>query len=198
MRILSWNVLRRSGATPHDVAQLITQLSPDIALLQEVGASFASLTDIIGGQYEACPFLNREDGLGAWFRSPVNAVECVQLPREAERRRKAHRVAMIIRLADRTIANVHLAHGQTLLRRQFALVADKIDGPAAILGDFNVVGPLRHRGWCDVGPRAVTHMAMGLLPLRLDRCFTRDWPIVQARALRRGPSDHRPIVVDLS
>jgi endonuclease/exonuclease/phosphatase family metal-dependent hydrolase len=197
MRILSWNVLRRVGATPHDVAQLITQHSPDIVLLQEAEQHFMALPNIVGGRYEACPFLNRKDGLGAWFRSPVDAVECVKLPHEAERRRMPQRVAMIIRIADRTIANLHLSHGQFLLRRQFAFVAGQIDGPAVILGDLNVVGPLQPLGWCDVGPRVVTHWAKGVVPFRLDRCFTKAWPIVKARALHRGVSDHRPIIVDL-
>jgi endonuclease/exonuclease/phosphatase (EEP) superfamily protein YafD len=198
MRILSWNVLRRVGATPHDVAQLITQHSPDIALLQEVGQSFTSLPSIVGGGYEARPFLNRKDGLGAWFRFPVDAVECVKLPQEAESRRKAQRIAMIIRIANRTVVNLHLSHDQMLLRRQFALVAEQIHGPAAIVGDFNVVGPLRRRDWCDVGPRTVTHFAKGFLPFRLDRCLTRDWPAIKNQTLCRGASDHRPIIVDLS
>jgi endonuclease/exonuclease/phosphatase (EEP) superfamily protein YafD len=61
-----------------------------------------------------------------------------------------------------------------------------------------MVGPLRLDGFREVGPRAPTHYANGLLPLRIDRCFVRDLACRDSRVLDRGGSDHRPIMLDLA
>jgi hypothetical protein len=69
------------------------------------------------------------------------------------------RFAAILRLDGITIVNVHLAHGQVLLRRQLRYVAAHLTGPAAIIGDMNVVGPVRLAAFADTGPRGTTHLA---------------------------------------
>ena len=62
---------------------------------------------------------------------------------------------------------------------------------AAVVGDYNLIGPALLPGFHDVGPREHTHIAGDVVPLRIDRCL-------EARALLREASDHRPIVVRLS
>jgi endonuclease/exonuclease/phosphatase (EEP) superfamily protein YafD len=48
-----------------------------------------------------------------------------------------------------------------------------------------------------VGPREHTHIAGDVVPLRIDRCLVRGVACLEARALLREASDHRPIVVRL-
>ncbi len=56
-----------------------------------------------------------------------------------------------------TFANVHLAGGQLLNRRQLARIAGALRGkPSAIIGDYNIVGPVILPGFRDVGPREPT------------------------------------------
>ncbi len=52
-------------------------------------------------------------------------------------------------------------------------------------------------GFRDVGPREPTHFAADVVPLRIDRCLLRGVACLEARALLRDASDHRPIVVRL-
>ena len=46
-------------------------------------------------------------------------------------------------------------------------------------------------------PREPTHVAGDVVPLRIDRCLIRGVACLEARALLREASDHRPIVVSL-
>jgi hypothetical protein len=69
--------------------------------------------------------------------------------------------------------------------------------PAAIIGDYNAVGPIVMSGFKDVGPRLATHFASNVVPFRLDRCLVRGLRCTEAHALEFGPSDHRPIVLHL-
>jgi endonuclease/exonuclease/phosphatase (EEP) superfamily protein YafD len=68
---------------------------------------------------------------------------------------------------------------------------------AAVMGDYNLVGPALLPGFRDVGPREHTHIAGDVVPLRIDRCLVRGVACLEARALLREASDHRPIVVRL-
>jgi endonuclease/exonuclease/phosphatase family metal-dependent hydrolase len=109
----------------------------------------------------------------------------------------ADRVALVVRVKNICFANVHLDHGQVANRRQLRhLVAArvKID---VIAGDFNALGRTRLPGFEDVGPRSPTHFAKGVVPVRIDRCLTRNMAATRAEALGRGKSDHRPILIDL-
>jgi endonuclease/exonuclease/phosphatase (EEP) superfamily protein YafD len=69
---------------------------------------------------------------------------------------------------------------------------------AAVLGDFNLVGPALVPGFHDVGPRQPTHRCGDLVPLRIDRCLVRGLVCSDAHALPLTSSDHRPISVRLS
>jgi endonuclease/exonuclease/phosphatase family metal-dependent hydrolase len=69
--------------------------------------------------------------------------------------------------------------------------------PSAIIGDYNMVGPVLLPGFADVGPRGSTHFASNVVPFRLDRCLVHGLTCRAAAALAFGPSDHRPIRLEL-
>ena len=53
-------------------------------------------------------------------------------------------------------------------------------------------------GFADVGPREATHFASNVVPFRLDRCLVHGLACRTADALAFGPSDHRPIRLELA
>jgi hypothetical protein len=69
---------------------------------------------------------------------------------------------------------------------------------AAVVGDYNLIGPTLLPGFHDVGPREHTHIAGDIVPLRIDRCLIRGVACLEAKALLRETSDHRPIVIRLN
>jgi len=83
------------------------------------------------------------------------------------------RIAQVLRMGDITFANVHLSHGQVLNRLQLTRIARNLEGPAAVIGDYNAWGPTVLHGFRDVGPREATHIQQKLLRFRLDRCLVR-------------------------
>jgi endonuclease/exonuclease/phosphatase (EEP) superfamily protein YafD len=76
-------------------------------------------------------------------------------------------------------------------------VAKELPHRAAVVGDYNLVGPALLPGFRDVGPREHTHVAGDMVPVRIDRCLVRGVGCLGARALLREASDHRPIMVTL-
>ena len=200
MRILSWNILRKTGATADDVAELVVRHRPDLVLLQEATNHLSKLPDLIGGHYEWAPMYTRSHGPAAWslspfetFALPLPVASWLDLPIPPSRTRVA-RHAMIISIGSLRIANVHLDHGQRANRRQLRRIAARCN-PDMIIGDFNALGPTTLPGFIDAGPRRSTHFAYGILPLRLDRCLLRNLS-GHGSALAYGRSDHRPILID--
>jgi len=63
--------------------------------------------------------------------------------------------------------------------------------------DYNAVGPVYLPGFADVGPREPTHLSGNVMPVRLDRCLAHRLVCSMADALDFGPSDHRPIRLEL-
>ena len=92
---------------------------------------------------------------------------------------------------------VHLSHGQFLNRFQLRHIMEQMSGPAAIIGDFNAVGPVGFQGFSDIGPRRRTHRAGNIIALRLDRCIARWLECSASEVLDKGPSDHHPMVLDM-
>lgn len=197
MRLVSWNVLRRVGATPEVIAALIDVQRPDLLLLQEAVADIDRLQKLIGGYYWRQSMPNRVHGLAIWSPAPFPAPTVLELPYDPKSRSGDRRIAAVLSLDEMSVANIHLTHGQRLLRRQLRHIADNVVGPLAIAGDTNAVGPTLLKGFRDVGPRRHTHLTKGILPVRLDRCLVRGIACTLATALDRGRSDHRPILVDL-
>ncbi|MBV1834092.1 endonuclease/exonuclease/phosphatase family protein [Novacetimonas pomaceti] len=194
IRIISWNLLRLIGATVRDVVHLIHQEKPDLLLMQEATVDIDALPTLIGGHYARSPLPGRIHGVACWSPWPYRRppMTCT-LPSGTLIRR----VAQIIECGPFTVANVHLSHGQLLNRRQLRRMSQLLPYRAAILGDFNLVGPTLIRHFRDVGPRAPTHRMADVLPIRLDRCLIRGLTCVEQRVIDNYASDHRPISVRL-
>lgn len=194
VKVISWNLLRRTGATVHDVAALIEAEQPDILLMQEATVEIDVLPDVIGGHYARSPLPGRIHGVACWSRQPfARPPRACTIPSGPIVKRHAQ----IIEYDQFSLANVHLSHGQMLNRRQLRRIASLLSAPCAILGDFNLVGPTLVPGFADVGPKAPTHRMVDLLPIRLDRCLVEGMVCSQARVLPVFASDHRPIAVTL-
>jgi endonuclease/exonuclease/phosphatase (EEP) superfamily protein YafD len=197
IRIISWNLLHLVGAGVEDVAALVEQHRPDLLLMQEATADLAALPALAGGYFFREPLHGRIYGLAVWSPHQLPPPRRLPLPVSTMPGRVPPRVAQIIRIGNITFANVHLSHGQFLNRWQLLHVARSLEGPAAVVGDYNAVGPIKLAGLRDVGPRQPTHTASNIISLRLDRCMVRGLRCTNARVLERGPSDHHPIVLDL-
>lgn len=193
-RIISWNLLRLRGASLDDVARLIRREHPDLLLLQEATAAMDGLAAAVGGHYLRNPLPGRIHGLAVWSRAALAAQPVVlPLPSGA----MFDHLCQILNLGEFAVANVHLSHGPVLNRRQLRRIAEVLPFRAAVLGDYNLVGPALLPGFRDVGPRAPTHVAGEVVPLRIDRCLVRGLTCLEARPLPREMSDHRPILVGL-
>lgn len=198
MRVISWNLLRLEGAAVGDVAGLLERERPDLLLMQEVTQHLDVLPRLVSGHYHRLPWPGRIHGLAAWSRHNFATPQVLPLPASPLPGRLPRRRTQIVKVGDITFANVHLSHGQLLNRRQLLRIAAALHGrPSAIIGDYNAVGPSLIPGFKDVGPREATHFARNVVPFRLDRCLTHGLDCSLASTLDFGPSDHKPIVLDL-
>jgi exonuclease III len=198
MRIISWNLLRLEGAAVGDVAGLLERERPDLLLMQEVTQHMDVLPRMVSGHYHRLPWPGRIHGLAVWSRHNFATPQVLPLPASPLPGRLPRRRTQIVKVGDITFANVHLSHGQLLNRRQLLRIAAALHGrPSAIIGDYNAVGPSLIPGFKDVGPREATHHAGNVVPFRLDRCLAHGLHCSLASTLDFGPSDHRPIVLDL-
>jgi endonuclease/exonuclease/phosphatase (EEP) superfamily protein YafD len=193
VKIISWNLLRLTGAKIGDVVRLVKHERPDVLLMQEATRDIDSLQDYLGGFYSRVPLPGRIHGLAVWSAAARPKPHVLKLPSGAV----VDRVCQIIDLGAFSVANVHLSHGQLLNRRQLRHIADHLPARAAVLGDYNLLGPALLPGFTEAGPREFTHMCADMLPLRLDRCYLRGLQCSEAAALHRSASDHRPIMVRL-
>ncbi len=193
-KIISWNLLRLTGATVTEVAELARRERPDVLLLQEATAAMNELPCHLGGYYARVPLPGRIHGLAVWTPQPHAHPRVLHLPSGAF----VDRVCQIVDLPRFSVANVHLSHGQLLNRRQLRHIATHLPYRAAVLGDYNLLGPALLPGFRDVGPREPTHLCADMVPLRLDRCYARGLACTQSGAFDRAGSDHRPIMVRLT
>lgn len=199
MKVISWNLLRLTGAEAADVANLVRREKPDVMLMQEATKDIEELPSLIGGHFHRLSWLGRIHGLGVWSPHHFGPPRALSLPASRLPGRLPRRRAQLIQVGDITFANVHLSHGQLLNRRQLARIAAALRGkPSAIIGDFNIVGPVLLPGFTDVGPREPTHLASNIVPFRLDRCLVHGLSCRATDALDFGPSDHRPIRLELA
>ena len=198
MKVISWNLLRLKGAAVEDVAELATRERPDVMLMQEATVHIEALPKLVGGHFHRLSWLGRIHGLAVWSPHRFAKPRALSLPASRLPGRLPRRRAQIVQLGDIHLANVHLSHGQLLNRRQLARIAAALRGkPSAIIGDYNAVGPVILPGFTDVGPREPTHYASNVVPFRLDRCLVHGLDCHVADALDFGPSDHRPIRLEL-
>jgi endonuclease/exonuclease/phosphatase family metal-dependent hydrolase len=199
LRIVSWNLLRRVGAGAEDVARLVKSHHPDLLFLQEATQEIAALPSLVGGHFFHHGMERRIYGLAAWSPHPFPPTRALRLPASVLPGRVPPRHAQLVQFHGISFANVHLSHGQFLNRWQLLHIASSLEGPAAIIGDFNAVGPTPLLGFRDIGPRRRTHRAGTVVNLRLDRCLARALSCIDSDVVEeRGPSDHHPIVLDLA
>jgi endonuclease/exonuclease/phosphatase (EEP) superfamily protein YafD len=192
--IVSWNLLRRVGASIEDVIRLIESQQPDLLLMQEATNDVDALADRIGGHYARSPLPGRIHGVACWSPTPFRSEPAVHPLQPGA---LVKRVCQVIDFGHFAVANVHLSHGQVLNRRQLRLISSFLPERAAVLGDFNLIGPCLVPGFRDVGPREPTHRMVDVVPIRLDRCLARGMECLEARILPHRPSDHHPIRVAL-
>ena len=200
LKIVSWNLLYRQGAAVCDIAGVIERQRPDLFLMQEATGGINVLPAIAGGRFYKLPWHGKTYSLALWVSvGSVGKVKtrALELPFSRLPGKFPPRLAQIVELDGFTIANVHLSHGQLLNRRQLRTIARAVEGPLAIIGDFSALGSLVMRGCKVVGTRGVMHVAERVVTLRLDRCFVRELTCVTSKVLEKGPSDQRPIVVEL-
>ena len=198
MKVVSWNLLRLTGAAVEDVAKLIDIQKPDVLLMQEATRHMEALPGLVGGHFHRLSWLGRIHGLAVWSPTHFPCPVALSLPASRLPGRLPRRRAQIIQMGEMTLANVHLSHGQLLNRRQLARVAAALQGkPSAIIGDYNAVGPIFLPGFTDVGPREPTHLSGNVMPVRLDRCLAHGLVCRASAALDFGPSDNRPIRLEL-
>jgi endonuclease/exonuclease/phosphatase (EEP) superfamily protein YafD len=192
LKVISWNLWHRGGAVLAHLAALIEAEKPDLLLMQEAKANLSELTDVVGGHFHFLPLPKRVYGLGAWTPHAGAKQDFVELPISKLPGRVPPRLAQVLYVRGIGFANVHLSHGQLLNRRQVRAAAERLDGPAAIIGDYNAVGEIKLTGFHDAGPRMRTHK----FRTRLDRCLIRQIECKMATVLDRGPSDHHPIQME--
>jgi len=195
IKLISWNLLRLTGASLDDVVRLVRREDPDLLLMQEATREMDDLIHRVGGQYQRNLLPGRVHGLAVWSPVPL-PIAPVVLPLQAGA--MFSRICQIIDLGSITVVNVHLSHGQILNRRQLRRIAKVLPHRAAVVGDYNLIGPALLPGFRDVGPREPTHVAGEVVPLRIDRCLLRGVACLEARTLLREASDHRPIVLGLA
>jgi endonuclease/exonuclease/phosphatase (EEP) superfamily protein YafD len=194
-KIISWNLLRITGASLDDIVSLIGREKPDLLLMQEATHHVEALPSRIGGSFARAPLPGRIHGLAMWSPAPwAHPPVVVPLPSGT----MVERVCQVLDLGDFAVANAHLSHGQVLNRRQLRHIAKALPTHAAVLGDYNLVGPCLLPGFREVGPRRFTHRMADILPLRLDRCLVRGLVCRGSEVLPRERSDHHPIVVHLA
>lgn len=195
MKLISWNLLHKDGASLVELAGLIERERPDLVMLQEATEAFAGLVGLLGGSFRREPLPGRRHGLAVWSPLPgLPPPAVVVLPAG----RVVRRVCQIVSLGDIGVANVHLSHGQVLNRRQLRFISALLPPHAAIIGDMNMIGPAWLPGFHEVGPQYRTHRMSTLVPLRLDRCLVRGLTCLASSVLTRGGSDHHPISVTLA
>jgi endonuclease/exonuclease/phosphatase (EEP) superfamily protein YafD len=193
-KIISWNLLHSIGASSDEIVRLVEREQPDLLLMQEATAVIDDLPRRIGGHYARVPLPGRHHGLALWSPTALPGEPIVvPLPPGTH----VLRVCQAVNLGPFTVVNVHLSHGQVLNRRQLRHIAQFLPGHAAVLGDYNLLGPAMLPGFRDVGPRRHTHVMGDIVPIRIDRCLVRGLHCVEHAVLPRESSDHHPILVRL-
>ena len=126
-KVVSWNLLRRTGASLDDIARLIRSEAPDLLLMQEATVDMSGICERVGGFFARTPLPDRIHGLAVWSPVPLPRPPTIALlPPGALIRR----ICQLVDLGEFRIANVHLSHGQVLNRRQLRRIGRMLPGRA--------------------------------------------------------------------
>src|SRR3974390_918452 len=80
LKVISWNLLRLTGAGVEDVAALIERHRPDLFLLQEATEEIAELPARVGGCFFRAPLDGRIYGLAVWSPHSLTPPYALPLP----------------------------------------------------------------------------------------------------------------------
>ena len=126
IKVISWNLLRLTGASLADLVGLIRRELPDLLLMQEATQAIDGMAEEVGGHYLRSPLPGRVHGLAAWSPVPFPG-SAVVLPLPSGT--MFDRICQVLDFGEFAVANVHLSHGQVLNRRQLRRLAEAL--PAA-------------------------------------------------------------------
>jgi endonuclease/exonuclease/phosphatase family metal-dependent hydrolase len=224
LRVLSYNIQGHAAARRQDhlpkLAEVIAAIEPDVVGLQEVhcrtragaahqGEVLASLTGLNHWFGRSCAMDGGDYGNAILTKGDITSAFTHALPGSGEPRSM---LQADIRLGDFdfTFFVTHLAAWGRLLRvarmRQIAELGDitaRGSLPHILVGDFNVPpGADEIRTLLSHGHlRVAGDMKEATFPMtrqRLDYVFIDPrWELVSSEVVRRGPSDHWALVVEL-
>ncbi len=224
MRVMTFNIQghaagRRSDHIPK-VAEVISAVAPDVVGLQEVhcrtraspadqGAALAELTGLHLAFGRSCGMDGGDYGNSVLTRGAILRSHVHPLPGSGEPR-SLLQADIELDGGEFTFFVTHLAAWGRLLRvarlRQIAELGDitaRGSLPHVLVGDFNVppgaeeMRVLQSHGHLRIcgEPNEVT---FPMTRQRLDYVFCDPrWEFVGSEVVRRGPSDHWPVVVEL-
>lgn len=197
-RILTWNLLHKDGASLEEIQYLLDYTQADILLMQEARSFTANLLKEKEGMFHRLALKYYRHGTACWSRFPfIDSPYQQPLPSGSLVQRHAQILNFSLDHKVLSLANVHLSHRQWLNRKQLRATGQKLGKHAAIIGDFNMVGPSLLKEFQDTGPYQATHKMLNFLPLRLDRCLIKGLIKEEAKIFPRFGSDHHPILLKL-
>ena len=224
LKFMSYNIQGHAAAKREDhlpkLAEVIAAVNPDIVGLQEVhcrtrvgpvhqGESLASLTGMNLWFGRSCAMDGGDYGNAVLTRGTIDSARVHPLPGSGEPR-SVLEADITIDGAGVTFFVTHLAAWGRLLRvsrlRQIAVLGDitaRGARPHVLVGDFNVPPAaeemqilLSHGHLRVCGD--MKEVTFPMTRQRLDYVFADPaWSVSSAEVVRRGPSDHWPIVVEL-
>ena len=225
LKFMSFNIQGHAAARRDDhlpkLAEVIAAVKPDVVGLQEVhcrtragpvhqGESLASLTGMNLWFGRSCAMDGGDYGNAILTRGTIDAAEVHPLPGSGEPR-SVLEADVTLDGTGFTFFVTHLAAWGRLLRvsrlRQIATLADitaRSRRPHVLVGDFNVppaaeeMQILQSHGHLRVCGD-MKEVTFPMTRQRLDYVFADpQWTVVSSEVVRRGPSDHWPIVVELA
>lgn len=224
IRVMSYNIQGHAAAGRDDhlpkLAEVIAAAKPDVVGLQEVhcrtrvgpvdqGAALADLTGMKLAFGRSCAMDGGDYGNAVLTSGTIQSWTAHPLPGSGEPR-SVLAVDIALPAGELTFFVTHLAAWGRLLRltrmKQIDALADvtaRSTRPRVLAGDFNVppageeiVTLLSHGHLAACGdPRETTFPQTRQ---RIDYVFADDrWLVTSSEVIRRGPSDHWAVIVDL-
>ncbi len=224
VRIMSYNIQGHAAAGREDhlpkLAEVIAAMKPDVVGLQEVhcrtragaahqGEVLAAMTGLNLWFGRSCAMDGGDYGNAVLTRGEIRSAHVHPLPGSGEPR-SVLQADIALGAASFTFFVTHLAAWGRLLRvarmRQIAELGDittRSALPHVLVGDFNVppaaeeIKVLLSRGHLHVygDPREAT---FPMTRQRLDYVFADSrWELLSSEVVRRGPSDHWAVIVDV-